>query len=294
MGWIYLIRNKVNGKCYVGQTRQKKVESRWAVHSRPIEQNTSYIANAVRHHGWDSFETSIICEIPNEELNVREILEIKERNTIAPNGYNLKPGGDNHETHPFVRARISASNTGKKQRPEVIAKRTEANTGKKRTLETCIKVAEARKSRKHTEETIAKLKGRKHTDEEKLRMKGSHVKKVDQYSKDGTFLKTYDSITEAVKALNLNIKAGSSIIKCCKGVRKTGYKFIWKYNDHETYVINQYDITGKFIKSFENTQMAAEGTTGIAGNIAKCCNGKSHTSNGFIWKKEIKQTDAEK
>jgi group I intron endonuclease len=287
MGWIYLIRNKVNGKCYVGQTRQKKIESRWAVHSRPVEQNTSYIANSIRHHGWGLFEPSIICQIPNEELNAREILEIKERNTIAPNGYNLKLGGDNHETHPLVRARISASNTGKKQSPETIAKRNILNTGKKRTLEMCVRIAEGRKSnRKHTEETITKLKGRKHTEEEKLRMKGHHTKKVDQYSKDGTFLKTYNSITEAVKSLNL--KSNSPITKCCNGVQKTGYKFIWKYNDPETYVINQYDLTGKFIKSFENTQTAADGTGGMPRNIGRCCNGKSNTSNGFIWKREVK------
>lgn len=285
MGWIYLIRNKVNGKCYVGQTRQKKIESRWAVHSRPVEQNTSYIANSIRHHGWDSFEPSIICEIPNEELNAREILEIKERNTIAPNGYNLKLGGDNHETHPLVRARISASNTGKKQSLEIIAKRNISNTGKKRTPEMCARIAEGRRGIKHTEETKAKLKGRKHTEEEKLRMKGHHTSKVDQYDIDGTFLKTYNSLQDAIKCLN--IKYSQGISACCRGKSKTSSGFIWKYNP-EIYVINQYTLGGTFINSFENIKKAAEMTGSSQYRVRGCCNGIHHTSNGFVWKRETK------
>jgi group I intron endonuclease len=225
MGWIYLIRNKVNGKCYVGQTRQKKVEYRWQAEKRKPH---GILKHAFEMYNIDNFEFSVICETSNEELNTIEFEEIKKRNTIAPNGYNLKPGGDNHETHLIVRAKLSASNTGKKQRPETVAKRSISNTGKKRTPEICARIAEGRRGIKHTEETKAKLRGRKHTEEDKLKMKGRHTSKVDQYDIDGTFLKTYNSMQDAIKSLN--IKYSQGISACCRGKTKTSSGFIWKYH----------------------------------------------------------------
>ena len=52
----------------------------------------------------------------------------------------------------------------------------------------------------------------------------SHRKKVDCYDLWGNFLKTYSSITEAAKMLDLNRQ---KIIKCCKGEapRVKNYRF---------------------------------------------------------------------
>ena len=111
MGWIYMIRNKVNGKCYIGQTRRKKVEFRWSQHkNRP-----GIMKSAFDKHGVENFEFSVICEIPTEELNAREILEIRERNTLYQNGYNLESGGNtNVITHPETRKKMSEANKGEK------------------------------------------------------------------------------------------------------------------------------------------------------------------------------------
>jgi hypothetical protein len=108
-------------------------------------------------------------------------------------------------------------------------------------------------------------------------------KKVEQYTIDGKFMMSYDSIKEAADDTKTD---SPTITNCCKGNRKTAGGFIWKYSI--IYVINQYDLKGKFIKSFENIQMAAKGTDGVPRNIGMCCNGKSNTSNGFIWKREVK------
>lgn len=56
-------------------------------------------------------------------------------------------------------------------------------------------------------------------------------KQVVQYSLDGVFLKTWQSIHEIERQLGF---ANQNIIRCCKGKYKTSYGFIWKYkNDDE-------------------------------------------------------------
>jgi hypothetical protein len=52
--------------------------------------------------------------------------------------------------------------------------------------------------------------------------------KVDQYSVESIFIKTWDSITAAKKAVG---DGSSNIIAVCKGTQKTCKGFIWKYHN---------------------------------------------------------------
>lgn len=56
----------------------------------------------------------------------------------------------------------------------------------------------------------------------------SILKKVNQYSKDGAFIKTWDSISDAARALGKN---SAGITHCCKGDYNTSYGYIWRYYD---------------------------------------------------------------
>lgn len=58
--------------------------------------------------------------------------------------------------------------------------------------------------------------------------------------------------------------------------------------------INQYDVNGNFIQSF-NSMRDAEKQLGIDhGNISRCCNGIYKHTNGFIFKKETDKIKPEK
>jgi len=48
--------------------------------------------------------------------------------------------------------------------------------------------------------------------------------------------------------------------------------------------INQYDINGNFIASWESATIVAERNGWNRANIHDCCRGKQKTSYGFIWK----------
>ena len=272
MGWIYLIRNKVNGKCYVGQTRQKKVEMRWSQHKNLMSSNVSYLANAIRKYGWESFEPHIICDITNDEMDAREILEIRERNTLAPNGYNLASGGNSRKiTHPSTKEKIRQSKLGKFPTEETKINMANAQIGRVFASEHRKKMSEALKKNPRVP----------------VREYNSMVREVSQYSLEGVFIKSYESIKKAGEATGFS---NCSINNCCRGRRKASNGFIWKYTS--VYQINQYTLRGEFIKSFENIKMASKATRSSESGIGACCNKKSHTSNGFVWKRELKAEGA--
>lgn len=54
-----------------------------------------------------------------------------------------------------------------------------------------------------------------------------NIKTVIQYDLQGNYIKTWDSIKEAKKQLNIS----NHISECCKGKRKTAGGFVWKYGN---------------------------------------------------------------
>ena len=94
-GIIYCYKNKVNGKCYIGQTineaKRKRDHKTAALRS---EVKGSVFHSAIRKYGYNSFEYTILHSgKTKEELNVLEQIEIEKYNTLSPFGYNLKTGG---------------------------------------------------------------------------------------------------------------------------------------------------------------------------------------------------------
>ncbi len=90
---IYKITNRLNGKLYVGQTRQP-IEKRFLQHfyaQTPLGQ-------AMRQCGIENFTIEIIerCET-QEQLNEREIFWIRVLNSKQPYGYNIREGGGGYQ-----------------------------------------------------------------------------------------------------------------------------------------------------------------------------------------------------
>ena len=252
MGWIYLLTNKKTGKAYVGQTKKKRVEDRWNQHRKTHYKVKTYIANAIRAYGWEAFEASIICEIPDDEMNIREILEIRHRNTIAPNGYNLESGGGvAKELHPSTKAKLSSIHVGRVVNEEGRDKMREAANNR-------VRIHPGPKEQKNV------------------------CKKVSQYTLDGVFMKIHASVQEAANLVN---RSNNAISDCCHGRSKKSGGYIWKFTD--VFTINQYKLDGELLRKFETAKEAAE-TTGIkACGVSQCIHGKCRTSGGFIWKREV-------
>lgn len=93
---IYKIRNKTNGKLYVGQTI-KTLEKRKQQHLKCARNGVeTHLYQAIRKYGEDNFEFSVVCEVKNQEdLNSLERYYIAKYDCIK-NGYNMIDGGSNN------------------------------------------------------------------------------------------------------------------------------------------------------------------------------------------------------
>lgn len=94
-GIIYIIRNKINDKVYIGQTTTN-LKTRFNQHCKKSTlKNRHYkLYNAIKKYGRDNFYIGVIEDnIKIEELDQKEIYYIEKFNSYY-NGYNSTKGGD--------------------------------------------------------------------------------------------------------------------------------------------------------------------------------------------------------
>lgn len=97
MTGIYLIKNQVNHKVYIGQS--KNIEQRWRAHrSRPFNPHSpdyeKPLYRSMRKYGLENFSFQVLEECLIENLNEKEIYWISHFNATNPLfGYNLTEGG---------------------------------------------------------------------------------------------------------------------------------------------------------------------------------------------------------
>ena len=93
---IYMIKNKVNNKCYIGQSIN--IINRWYGHKNSLRHNThgnKHLQNAWNKYGEDNFEFIVLEECKEDELNDKEIYWIsKLGGNESPDLYNYRAGGD--------------------------------------------------------------------------------------------------------------------------------------------------------------------------------------------------------
>lgn len=120
---VYLIRDRVNGKCYVGQTR-RTLEQRFKAHVRVVGKSNACkaLSDAMAKHGVENFTIELLCVCESQAaLDQAEVRLIAEHGTFAPGGYNLTRGG--------------GGKSGYKHRPESIERTVAAHRGKPLTEE---------------------------------------------------------------------------------------------------------------------------------------------------------------
>lgn len=94
---IYLIRNKITNKVYVG--RAVNISRRWSEHrNRMHDPNTNCydkpLYRSMRKHGLENFEFTILEDCPEDKLREREAYYIQKYNCVTPNGYNVADEGE--------------------------------------------------------------------------------------------------------------------------------------------------------------------------------------------------------
>lgn len=236
--WCVYIHVTPSNKVYVGITSQNPIR-RWKNglgYSKQV-----YFYRAILKYGWDNIKHEIIVSgISSKRAKYLEKYYIKVYQANNPSfGYNLTNGGEGtlgfHHSQKSKDAmrmshlgkkmlkvvvdRIASKNRGRKMSEESKRRMSEAKL--KQSLETRQKISNAKRGKTHSKThclNISKaLKGRKNI---------WNNKTVLQYSKQGIFIKEWNTISEASRALNIT---PSNITTCCKRKLKTAGGFIWKY-----------------------------------------------------------------
>ena len=156
-GIIYRITNKVNGKCYIGQTTIP-LYKRWHAHKKASGRCVS-ISGAIQKYGIDAFEIQKIDEAGSrEELDAKEIAHIDAANSLIHEfGYNLRNGGMCAEFSDETRALMSAKKKGRTLTAEHKAKIAHAGKGRRHTAESIVKQSLAKKGKPKTAQHRANM-----------------------------------------------------------------------------------------------------------------------------------------
>ena len=300
MTGIYMIKNYVNQKVYIGQTID--FEKRFKEHKNSLIANrhiNQHLQNAWNKYGEHNFEF-IILEKCNDDMNY-----LTEREQYWINYYG---GVDSNNTYNTR----EAGNRGTFSK-ETCYRISNNLKGHKVSDETRLKISKSSCGRHHTQETIEKIKqnhshynkGRKMSDEQKQKLskalkgrsiphKGHEItpdtrKKISQKL---TGIKRKKWTQEQKDAQSKRLKGkpawNKGIPSQYKGVpisEETREKIRIAIRDAKGYKVAQYDLDNNLINIFEST-MDADRKTGVCNaGISACCRGLQKTSGGYIWKK---------
>jgi len=152
---IYLVKNKTNGKCYIGQTIGT-LNRRINQHFNSNRQD--YFHKALRKYGRNSFEWSVL-ETTNdiETLNQLEKSYIAEYGTLTPNGYNLATGGSNSRHNEITRKTLSELATAQWTQEDSRTKILNAIRLSPKAIEARKTNGAARKGSTHSQESKEKM-----------------------------------------------------------------------------------------------------------------------------------------
>lgn len=303
-----------NGKSYIGIT--KNINKRWGENGNGYKKQKKFW-NAIKKYGWDNFQHEIIEDnLTLEQACVGEELYIQIYNSIK-NGYNIYPGGNtpgetgnkaviqlskNYEVLNYFKSITFCSKELGFNSVTAISNwcnDKELHCGYYWRFESdCSDISIDHK--KHDGISLyyehldfdPRLEGKEKNKQAIMRANtGRNCKKINQYTINGDYIKTWDSISEA--ASYFGMPNDTTIIRAIKKNYNV-YGYRWKYyegdisnikpNITKNRTILQYDKEGNFIKEFINSKEAERETGLKAKSITTVCCGKRKTSGGYIWK----------
>ena len=206
MAYIYLIKNNINGKCYVSK-KLRSPEERFSEHLSDARKQTREnrpLYRAINKYGEDNFSLQVLEQCADKFASEREIWYIEQLKTYV-HGYNATVGGDGTQLfdHDVIKTQLEAGLSQK-----FVAE-----------LNGC------------SIDLVRQIRVANDIPLTKVRKQPS----VAAYAKDGTEIGVFVSAGEAFRFLreigitNSNSDGGTHINAVCKGKRNMAYGFRWKY-----------------------------------------------------------------
>lgn len=230
---VYMHENRVNGKRYIGITSMKPT-NRWA--NGEGYKRCPRFYPAIQKYGWDAFHHEILyTNLTQEEAERLEIELIEKYGTQDPEkGYNLSEGGGAnqgfHRSEEF-RQKVSSARKGVyagerhnmwgvPKSEETKARIRAPQVGRPKEASTCEKMSES--ARRRWDPT---------NESERAHLRALNLGENSPRARGVRCVETgavYGAIREAARSTGLD---DASILRCCKGERRTAGGYHWEYID---------------------------------------------------------------
>lgn len=281
-----------------------------------------HLYNDNHEKGRNPFKTNIINKIEKElgikpfvikikinitekeafDLESRLIQEIGRRDKKGGFLTNLTNGGEGTSGYKHSEeAKLKIGNASKGRIPYM--------KDKKHLEETKRKISNSNKGKKLTDEQIYFLKtsrlgvgnpmfgkeqSKETCDKRRESMIGKNSKKVLQYNIDGSFIKEWNSASEASKKLSI---PPSTINGVCRGERSHSGGFLWMFKNKkikQNIIVNnkkldykrgviQKTLDGEILKKWKDVKEISNSLNFTAWLIVDCCRGNNDKYKGFKW-----------
>lgn len=249
--YIYLIKNKINNKNYIGQTINYEKRIKEHLYLRKDRKNM-IIDSAINKYGKENFEFKIIdIAYSQNKIDELERKYIKEYNSLIPNGYNILKGGRKQQGSWNNKPIYIYDLNGKfiKEYESSLELERESS-GKYK----CRQIRRACNSKTHFyKDILIKFKSDNFKITNYKKPQSSKKKKVIQYDLNGNIIKKFNSIIEAS---NETKTSRTSIIMCLKHKYKKSNNYLWSYENEE---LNIDKIKPKIIRRTQIYQLDNEG-----------------------------------
>lgn len=118
-------------------------------------------------------------------------------------------------------------------------------------------------------------------------------REIDQYTKEGVFIKRYFSMSDASRVTGIDV---SHISMCCRGVVRCAREYLFCYAGEfnpkpvtvkktlpEDKKVVQLTMSGEFVAKYDTIADAAKYTNSNPNNIGNTMRGLRKSCNGYIW-----------
>lgn len=269
---IYKHTNTITNKSYIGYT-STTMERRFNKHVQDAKRGSNqHFHRAIRKYGTDCWVSEILHECSQLDKAWSLEREMIAAHNTLTEGYNMTEGGEGTKG------------------------RTVSDEAKQKSRERHLQFRHTEESKQAMKEKFTKLRGRP----------------VNQYTKDGTYIATYDSCILAAESLG-NHNLSGAIHQLCAGTFKRWRQavvagFQWAFFEGSTSNINpapnlreqaiaamvartanktkgvaQKTLDGVLIKTYPSAKNASKETGVCLTSIYSCCKGRLKKAGNYQW-----------